>query len=175
VSNALELIGARVGLRTTTAEDHEALIAIRLAPEVRRWWRGDDVGAELLGDLSDPDTHQLTIFLPETGEIVGLVQFSEEPDPDYRHASIDLFIAPERQREGLATDAIVTLCDHLFDSRGHHRVVIDPAVDNDAAIACYERLGFRRVGVMRQYELRDDGSWGDGLLMELLSTGLTTR
>jgi aminoglycoside 6'-N-acetyltransferase len=174
VSDALELVGGPVRLRTTTAEDHVALVAIRLAPEVRRWWRGDDVGAELRGDLSDPDTHQLTIILVETGEIVGLIQFAEEHDPEYRHASIDVFVAPDRQRQGIATDAIVTLCDHLFDSRGHHRVVIDPAVDNHGAIACYERVGFRRVGVMRQYELRDDGSWGDGLLMELLSTDRST-
>ena len=32
----------------------------------------------------------------------------------------------------------------------------------------YERLGFRRVGVLRQYERGNDGTFHDGLLMELL-------
>jgi aminoglycoside 6'-N-acetyltransferase len=58
----------------------------------------------------------------------------------------------------------------LFDERGHHRITIDPAADNSAAIRCYEKVGFRRVGVMRRYE-RDVGGagWHDGLLMELLA------
>lgn len=36
---------------------------------------------------------------------------------------------------------------YLFDVRGRHRLIIDPAADNEPAIACYSRLGFRLVGV----------------------------
>ena len=57
---------------------------------------------------------------------------------------------------------------HLFDERGHHRITIDPAAANTRAIRCYEAVGFERVGVMRQYERGDDGTWRDGLLLELL-------
>jgi RimJ/RimL family protein N-acetyltransferase len=38
------------------------------------------------------------------------------------------------------------------------------------AIHVYEKLGFRPVGVMRQYERVADGSWRDGLLMELIAS-----
>lgn len=58
----------------------------------------------------------------------------------------------------------------LFDDRGHHRLTIDPAADNGAAIACYRKVGFRDVGVMRAYERRPDGSWADGLLLDMLAT-----
>jgi aminoglycoside 6'-N-acetyltransferase len=51
--------------------------------------------------------------------------------------------------------------------------VIDPAADNLAAIRCYTKVGFRPVGVMRQYERSADGSWHDGLLMELLAGEIT--
>ena len=66
------------------------------------------------------------------------------------------------------------LARHLFDDRGHHRLVIDPARANEAAIRCYERVGFRRVGAMRLYE-RDHVSdeWVDGLLMEMLADELS--
>jgi aminoglycoside 6'-N-acetyltransferase len=49
-------------------------------------------------------------------------------------------------------------------------VTIDPAAANTVAIRSYEKVGFRRVGVMRSYE-RDAGGdgWHDGLLMELLA------
>jgi hypothetical protein len=53
---------------------------------------------------------------------------------------------------------------------GHHRITIDPAAENAAAIRAYEKVGFRPVGVMRRYERDVDGDgWHDGLLMELLA------
>jgi aminoglycoside 6'-N-acetyltransferase len=57
----------------------------------------------------------------------------------------------------------------LIEDRGHHRITIDPAVENTAAIRAYEKAGFLPVGVLRSYE-RDTGGggWHDGLLMELV-------
>ncbi|MGB3734774.1 MAG: GNAT family protein [Ilumatobacter sp.] len=166
MSENIDLAGERVRLRSTVADDGPALIAIRKTDEVRRRWRGDDFEAEFARDLDDGDTFRLTI--ETAGRIIGMVQFAEELDPEYRHASIDIYIDPADHRRGYATDAIATLVDHLFDERGHHRLTIDPAADNTAAIDCYASIGFVPVGVMRSYERRADGSWSDGLLMEML-------
>jgi len=46
--------------------------------------------------------------------------------------------------------------------------IIDPAASNEPAIRCYAKVGFRPVGVMRQYERGPDGTFHDGLLMDLL-------
>jgi aminoglycoside 6'-N-acetyltransferase len=51
-------------------------------------------------------------------------------------------------------------------------VTIDPAAHNAAAIACYRKVGFREVGIMRRYERAPDGTWHDGLLMDLLPEDL---
>jgi aminoglycoside 6'-N-acetyltransferase len=59
-----------------------------------------------------------------------------------------------------------------FDERGHHRLTIDPAAANERAIRCYERVGFRRVGIMRSYWRDPSGEWQDGLLLELLAGDL---
>ena len=91
----------------------------------------------------------------------------------YRHAGIDLFVATAHQGRGLGSDAIRTLARHLIEERGHHRLSIDPAADNGRAIRAYERVGFRRVGVLRAYERGPDGTWHDGLLMDLLAGELT--
>ena len=56
----------------------------------------------------------------------------------------------------------------MFDQRSHHRITIDPAAANDQAIRSYTKVGFRPVGVMRQYERSGDGQFHDGLLMDLL-------
>lgn len=167
--DAIELRGRRVLLRTTRREDREALVAIRLTKEVRRRWRGDDLEAEFDADFDDNEVHRFTIVDP-SGRTAGLIQYGEEDDPEYRHASVDIYVDPNTHRQGFATDAIRTLVGYLFDVRGHHRLTIDPTVENEGAIACYSNIGFAPVGVMREYELRDDGSWADGMLMELLAS-----
>ena len=131
-------------------------------------WRGEDLAAEVEADLDDEDLHLFVIEIAD-GTLVGLIQFAEELDPDYRHASIDIFVDPAMHGRGLATDAIRTLVHHLVEDCGHHRLTIDPAADNAAAIACYRKAGFVPVGVMRQYERTATGSWADALLMELVA------
>lgn len=168
MSDTIDLAGEHVRLRSTVASDGPKLIAIRRTDEVSRRWRGDDLDAEFAQDLGDDSACQLTI--EADGQIIGMIQFGEEEDPDYRHASIDIYVDPAVHRRGHATDAIRTLTNHLFDERGHHRLTIDPAADNLAAINCYRTAGFTVVGVMRRYERQRDGTWADGLLMEMLAT-----
>jgi aminoglycoside 6'-N-acetyltransferase len=129
-----------------------------------RWW---DVPA---GDFpwDEPEATRLTIEVD--GAVAGLIQFGEEPEPKYRHATIDLFLDPALHGQGLGTEAVKQVVRHLIDDRGHHRITIDPAVANAVAIRSYEKAGFRPVGVMRRHE-RDVGGdgWHDSLLMELLA------
>jgi aminoglycoside 6'-N-acetyltransferase len=90
----------------------------------------------------------------------------------YEHAGIDIALLSDWQGQSLGPDAIRTLAQHLIAVRGHHRLTIDPAAHNTHAIKAYERVGFKPVGIMRQYERGPDGTWHDGLLMELLAEDL---
>jgi aminoglycoside 6'-N-acetyltransferase len=108
------------------------------------------------------------------GEVAGGIEYYEEPGPEYRHAGIDIYLSSRFQNRGLGTEAVRLLARFLFDVRGHHRLTIDPAAHNARAIRSYENVGFRRVGVMRQYELGLDGRFHDGLLMDLLRDELTS-
>ncbi|PNG91741.1 GNAT family N-acetyltransferase [Streptomyces malaysiensis] len=166
------LRGARVVLRPTEPSDVPALAAIRAEPEVYARWRGgEDLVAAVREDLAEPGTEPLTIEYE--GTVVGMIQWSAETDPDYRHASIDIYLDPAVHGRGLGTDAVRTLARHLISDHGHHRIVIDPASDNAAAIRAYAKVGFRPVGVMRSYERGPDGTWHDGLLMDLLAGEIT--
>lgn len=158
-------------LRPATAADVPALAAIRADPEVRRWWRGgDDLADSVRADLADDD---LALYAIEhDGRVIGAIQWYAEPDPDYRHASLDVFLDPAERGAGLGGDAIRTLVRHLIDEYGHHRFTIDPAAANSAAIRAYSKVGFRPVGVLRRYERGADGRWHDGLLMDLLADDL---
>jgi aminoglycoside 6'-N-acetyltransferase len=85
---------------------------------------------------------------------------------------MDIFLTASRHGEGFGTEALKVLARHLFEERGHHRLTIDPAADNAAAIRAYEKVGFRAVGIMRNYERGPDGVWHDGLLMDMLKEDL---
>ncbi len=89
------------------------------------------------------------------------------------HAGLDIALHPDVHGQGLGQDAVRTLARYLIHGRGHRRLVIDPAAHNARASRTYAAVGFRPVGVMRQYERSADGGWHDGLLMDLLAPELT--
>ena len=103
------------------------------------------------------------------GAVVGKIQAYEEGDTEFKRAGIDLFLHPAFHGRGLGRECVGLVARWLFDERGHHRVVIDPAAANERAIRCYEGVGFRRVGVMRSYWFDHTlGEWVDGVLLDLL-------
>jgi aminoglycoside 6'-N-acetyltransferase len=160
----LRIEGERVVVRALTADDIPTLEKVMASPGVRAWWWDFEAGKFAAG-LDDPDLCPLVI--EHAGTVIGYMQYSEEESLGYHFASIDLALDDAHQGLGRGRDAVRTLARHLFES-GHHRLTIDPAVANARAIRCNESVGFRPVGVMRQYERGADGTCHDGLLMELL-------
>jgi aminoglycoside 6'-N-acetyltransferase len=165
------LYGARVRLRPATASDIPELARIRATPEVHQRWRGgEDMVSAVADDLADPEAD--TFVIEYADRVVGAIQWHAETEPDYRHAGMDIYLDPAVHGRGLGADAVRTLARYLIVDHGYHRLVIDPAADNAAAIRCYGKVGFRPVGVMRRYERGPDGTWHDGLLMDLLADEL---
>jgi aminoglycoside 6'-N-acetyltransferase len=160
------LKGPRVELVPVAHEHRERLRELRAEPGVLRWWQ--EPRDDWLDD--EADTFKYVVLLGE--EAIGFVQWYEHTDPMYRHAAVDLFLGDAFQGRGLGTEVVRLLCAHLIDERGFHRLVIDPEVANEAAIACYRKVGFKPVGVMRRYQRDRFGEWKDGLLMELLAEEL---
>jgi aminoglycoside 6'-N-acetyltransferase len=163
---SLELAGERVTLVPVRGEHVDDLRRIRRTPEVESRW-----GVETYAPpwpFDDPGAPVFTVLLD--GPVRGLVQYGEEDDPDHRYSSIDLFLDPAIHGQGIGRDTVRTMVRHLVEDRGHRRITIDPAADNQAAIRCYAAAGFRPVGVLRGYERDPDGpGWHDGLLMDLLA------
>ena len=166
------LQGESVRLRSATLDDVPELARIRATPEVHRHWRGgDNMVAAVLDDFREEASTAYAIELD--GRVVGWIQWQAEEEPEYRHASMDIYVDPAVHGRGVGTDAVRTLARHLIADHGHHRLTIDPAADNPAAIRAYTKVGFRPVGVQRRAERATDGTWHDSLLMDLLAEELT--
>jgi aminoglycoside 6'-N-acetyltransferase len=161
------LDGELVRLRPMTEADREALIGVLSDPTVVEWWdtRGPEHSTE---ELIAGEPGWFVWAIEVDGRVAGSIQATEEDDVDYRHAGIDIFLSAPFQGRGIGTDAVRTVARWLFDVRGHHRLTIDPAAANARAIRTYEKVGFKPVGVMREYERGVTRTYHDGLLMDML-------
>ena len=162
------LQGELVTLRPLRWDDREALLEVLSDPSVVAIWdtRGPEVS---VAETFAGHPHWTPWAIEVNGELAGSIQASENDDEDYKSAGIDIYLHSRFQDRGLGTDAIRTLARYLLEVRGHHRLTIDPAADNLRAIRTYEKVGFRPVGVMRRYERGVDGTYHDGLLMDMLA------
>jgi aminoglycoside 6'-N-acetyltransferase len=165
----MDLHGDRVVLRPLAEADVPRIVELGSHPEVARWWRGLTT-EHVLEKARGTDDGAVVFAIVVDGEVAGMIQYFEETDEEFRHASIDLFLGAPYHDRGLGTDTVRTMVRHLIDDRGHRRLTIDPALDNARAIRVYEKAGFRRVGVLREYWLDPDGVWRDGLLLDLLAS-----
>ena len=161
------LAGRRVRLRPGQPGDAQRLHAVLAEPSVSRWWGDPDPVAVIEAGLRGGGS-SLLLVVEVGGQVAGGISYHEEDDPMYRHAGIDIYLGGRFQGQGAGREAVALLARYLFEERGHHRITIDPAAANDQAIRSYTKVGFKPVGVMRQYERGGDGRFHDGLLMDLL-------
>ncbi|MGV8084250.1 MAG: GNAT family N-acetyltransferase [Coriobacteriia bacterium] len=164
------LAGPRVTLRPLTDADVEALAEILDDPEVAPWWPITTPEALRIDIGEDEDSVPFCIEVG--GELAGIIMYEEVLWRDYFSAGIDIALGGGWVGRGLGTEALSVLARWLFDAGGHHRLTIDPAASNARAIRAYSKVGFKPVGVMRQYERMPDGTWRDGLLMDMLAEEL---
>jgi aminoglycoside 6'-N-acetyltransferase len=169
----MELRGAQVVLRAVAPADLDALVALFADPVVAAWWPRYD-RARVEREMVVGDDPQTTVYVIDVeGELAGVIQSCEEPDPEYRRAGMDIAVAPRWHGRGVAVDALRTLARDLIERRGHHHLTIDPAAANGRAIACYRKIGFRPVGILRDNELGGDATFHDTLLMDLVPDELS--
>jgi aminoglycoside 6'-N-acetyltransferase len=161
-----ELRGDRVLLRPARADDADAIAAILVEPDVAPWWGREDA-AGVREHVADHRSWTIEV----DGAVAGWLHVHEEDDEDYPSVAFDIAVATRLRGGGYGREALRLAIDH-FVAAGHHRFTIDPAVENERAIRAYTRLGFKPVGVMREYERAPDGRWRDGLLMDLLAREL---
>lgn len=155
------LRGERLTVRDMEQGDVGPILAIRNEPQIVKWW-GDGSGWP---DYFKDDEELLAIEVD--GELAGYIEiFEEDDDPGWRFATIDIFVTTALIGKGYGTEALRLVIDFLAFERKHHRITIDPSVDNEIAIASYEKVGFEPVGVMKKYWRDGDGNWRDSLLME---------
>jgi RimJ/RimL family protein N-acetyltransferase len=130
-------------LRATLAQRYPMSLA-READWVERATRGQD-----------PSEMTFAICLLESGRHIGNCGL-ESIDRDNRSATLGILIGEEDCRgKGLGEDAVRTLCRFAFDEMDLHKIRLDAYSFNTGPIRTYERVGFRKEGLLREEAYRE--------------------
>ena len=92
-----------------------------------------------------------------------------------RNSFIGIFIGDEKHRsKGYGAEAIRLLLEYGFKTLNLHNIMLTVNADNYAAVACYKKVGFREVGRLPEYVLRN-GQYVDKLYMSILEREFNQR
>lgn len=102
----------------------------------------------------------------EAGRFVGLIRM-DEYDLVQRSIRVGADVDPRLRRKGWGLRIYEAVKRYCFDELGLHRVWLAVLQTNPAAVALYQKAGFRQEGRYRQAVYRK-GAWVDYLLMSIL-------
>ena len=102
-----------------------------------------------------------------TGKFLGITRLEDIKKP---HSRAELGISiynPSDREKGFGSDATRVMLWVAFNILGLHSVYLDTMEDNERSIHVYEKIGFRRVGTLRETEFLK-GRYKGLLIMDIL-------
>jgi ribosomal-protein-alanine N-acetyltransferase len=132
---AVEIRGLRIG-------DLAAIEAIEKRAYPTPWSR-----SMFAGELAKPSSLSLGA-VDEAGALVGYLILSRYVDAWH---VMNVAVAPERRRAGIASALLRQLLDETRGGDARRGYTLEVRVSNVGAISLYERFGFRPKGVRRGY------------------------
>jgi len=115
---------------------------------------------------------ELAIVDKASNAFIGLTHLEDIKRPHSR-AEFGISIQnPDNLSKGYGTDATQIMLWIAFNILGLHSVYLDTMENNDRAIHVYEKIGFKRVGLLRETEF-SDGAYIGLLLMDILKDEFT--
>jgi len=146
-------------------------------PEIFQWvleWPRDDSYAafeEWLrnGVIEAPASLPFAIVLAATGEPVGVTSYLEIRP---RHLGLEIgrtWIARTHQGTRVNPESKYLLLRHAFETLGAVRVQLKTDLNNLHSQRAIEKLGARKEGVLRQYQVRSNGTLRDTVVYSVIA------
>ena len=114
----------------------------------------------------------LAVVEKESGQFLGIARLEDLRLPHNR-GEIGLSIYnPDKREQGFGTDAMVMMLWVGFNILGLNSIYLDTMEDNERSIHVYEKIGFNRVGILRETEYMD-GKHKGLMIMDILREEFT--
>lgn len=178
-----DLESARLRIDRLKISDADEMHHYRSMSEVGRFQSWDAKSAEdaaaYIAGATDVDFgkegtwFQLAVREKEAGKLIGDIGL-HFLDADGHQVEVGITISPERQKLGLASEALATVLEYLFVALKNHRVVASIDRDNQASKGMLQKVGFRQEGHHVQ-SLLIDGEWVDDVVFGLLASEWEAR
>jgi ribosomal-protein-alanine N-acetyltransferase len=143
-------------LTRATAAECEAMAAAHAEAFDEKSWREDEFDDLLEGE-------GIYGFLADDEEPLGVILCRIAAD-EVEVLTVGVTLAARRR--GVALALMLAALDLARDA-GVAQAFLEVAIDNDGAIALYERLGFRKTGLRKSYYDRGPQGFSDALVMRL--------
>lgn len=138
----------------------------RLTGTQRPFSRGQ-IEAYIAKIPQDETRVQFGIFLQENDQLIGDVAIMDMDNPKNRSGSFRIAIDTHLAGRGYGTEATELMLDFGFGILNLHRIQLDVYTINERAIHVYEKVGFKREGVLRDAHYYDSAYY-DTIIMSIL-------
>ena len=172
------LYGNNIRLRAIEPSDLDFLYKIENDPEL--WRVGNtlipysrhQLEQYILSSQHDLYTEKqlrlmIDLILPQNkNKTIGVIDLFDF-EPHHKHAGIGIFVIPEEQEKGYATESIRVLVRYCFEVLDIHMLYCNITAGNNASIRLFEKSGFVECGLKKEWRFLDD-RWIDELMFQLI-------
>ena len=168
----MEIVTARLKLRSARADDLAAMHAVLSDPRATRWWSTPphetlDQTRVWLDSMIANGPDQPDFVIERDGVVIGKAGFWKLPEVGY-------ILHPDHWGQGLAGEAVEASIGHVFATREIDDLVADVDPGNAASIRLLERLGFIQTGSAKA-TIEVGGVWMDSLYYGLSRSRWSAR
>ena len=97
-------------------------------------------------------------------EVIGLIDLFDF-DPKNHKAGLGIILDEKSRNKGVGAEAIRLMADYGFSVLELHQLYANVTEDNTASMHLFEKMGFRKVGVKRDW-IYSDGKYKDEILFQ---------
>jgi len=162
--SALAATAADITFRPFEESDLPQLYKWVRTPHVAQWWWTDSETYEKFVEDFHPDMHaknfQTPFMVYVDGKLTGYAQYYQADkmceecrtayhNPGAGTIGLDIIIGEADQLgKGYGCLMVQTFVEKIFSETDATRIIADPDPANDAAIRCYQKMGFKQVNII---------------------------
>jgi diamine N-acetyltransferase len=117
------------------------------------------------------EVKQLRLCICDTSDrAIGLIDLFDF-DPKNRRAGVGIIVLEEKERnKGVGAEAIRLLTGYAFSTLDLRQVYVNVIEGNPASLHLFEKMGFKKVGVKKDW-IFSEGNYKDEILLQKLNVG----